>query len=435
MFPSRVFPPPEFGLLALVLVAGGSYACSFSAQATGSVDSSADANANATSAVKVQEQAPPPPSAAPAPPPAPLPAPAPSIQLKQGRLEYRGVINFEYDRAALRDDAETTRTLAEFRKFLQEHPEVSLEIEGHTDSRGSDEYNLDLSERRAASVRDWLVDKGIDGGRLSAVGKGEGDPQVPEPAACRNADQANLAACDETWATNRRVVFEVTEGEETIEEPPPPPPPPPLPVATPVAPAPVEAPVSECPWLFGGHLGALGPRSLVTVAAVTQPGVCWLELGLGVGYGAGRYSASAFGLTAHGHYSSFTIPLRATVWFMEQGHSLVLDLGMGVTHFRMKATAANVYEGSYSYTRNTTPFLTTLGLGYGWRPEGPQPGYRFTALLGGVFYPTTMGASSSGTEGPFAPAGANQLTSALDDRTEDFTDATVFIEAALGLLF
>jgi len=422
-----MFPPPKFGLLALMLAAGGSWACSFSAQATGSVDSGADAHANAASAVKVQEQPAPPPPSAPA-------APPPPIQLKQGRLEYRGVINFEYDRAALRDDTETTRTLAEFRKFLQEHPEVSLEIEGHTDSRGSDEYNLDLSDRRAASVRDWLVANGIDGARLSAVGKGEGDPQLPEPAECRDTEQENVAACEETWAENRRVVFEVTGGEETIEEPPPPPPPP-LPVATPVAPPLVQAPVSECPWLFGGHLGALGPRSLVTVAAVTQPGVCWLELGLGMGYGAGRYSASGFGLTAHGHYSSFTIPLRATVWFMERGHSLVLDLGIGVTHFRMKATAANVYEGSYAYTRNTTPFLTTLGLGYGWRPEGPQPGYRFTALLGGAFYPTTMGDSSSSTEGPFVPAAADQLSNALDERTEDFTDAAVFLEAALGLLF
>jgi len=194
-------------------------------------------------------------------------------------------------------------------------------------------------------------------------------------------------------------------------------------------------PALDCPWLFGGHLGALGPRSLVTVAAVTQPGVCWLELGLGVGYAAGRYSAGAGGLTAHGHTTSFTIPLRATAWFMERGHSLVADLGLGVTHFRMKATAANVYEGSYTYTRNTTPFLSTLALGYGWRPEGAQPGYRFTALVGGVFYPTTMGRSKSDRDGPFAPGTAAQLDSALDERTDDLTDADLFLEVALGLLF
>ncbi|HEU5075162.1 MAG TPA: hypothetical protein VFU02_13320, partial [Polyangiaceae bacterium] len=218
--------------------------------------------------------------------------------------------------------------------------------------------------------------------------------------------------------------------------PPPPPPPPPLPppksqTASLARPASVRA----CPWLFGGHLAALGPRSLVTVAAVAQPGVCWLELGVGVGYAAGRYSAAAADLTAHGHYTSYTIPLRATVWFMDEGHSLVADLGLGFTHFRMKANAANVYEGRYSYTRNTTPFMTTLALGYGWRPEGPQPGYRFTAMLGGVFYPTTMGASHSETEDPFAPGAADQLDNALDDRTEDFTDADLFLEAALGLLF
>lgn len=420
----------HFWLLALVLAPGGPLACSFTAQATGSVESGGEARGEASSEVESRTVAP----ASPAPGTAPAAA-APAIELKQGRLEYRGVINFEYDRATLRDDPETTRTLSEFRKFLQEHPEVSLEIEGHTDSRGSDEYNLDLSDRRAGSVRDWLVQEGIDRGRLTAVGKGEGDPQLAEPEECRSADPGNTPACEETWATNRRVVFEVTGGEDTIEEPPPPPPPPPplLPPKPKVEAAP--APVSDCPWLFGGELGALGPRSLVTVAAVTQPGVCWLELGLGVGYAAGRYSVSAAGLTAHGHTTSFTIPLRATAWFMERGHSLVADLGLGVTHFRMKATAANVYEGSYAYTRNTTPFLSTLALGYGWRPEGPQPGYRFTALVGGVFYPTTMGTSSSDTDGPVAPGAADQLDSALDERTEDFTDADLFLEVALGLLF
>ncbi len=416
----------NFWWLALVLAPGGPLGCSLTAQATGSVQSGGEARGQASSEVSAE-------AAAPAPP---APAAAPAIELKQGRLEYRGVINFEYDRAALREDPETTRTLSEFRNFLQEHPEVSLEIEGHTDSRGSDEYNLDLSDRRAVSVKDWLVERGIDSARLTAVGKGEGDPQLPEPEECRNADQENTAACEETWATNRRVVFEVTGGEETIAEPPPPPPPPP----PPLLPAPkalevVPAPVDGCPWLFGGQLGALGPRSLVTVAAVTQPGVCWLEIGLGVGYAAGRYSASAAGLTAYGHSTSFTIPLRATAWFMERGHSLVADLGLGVTHFRSKATAANVYEGSYTYTRNTTPFLSTLALGYGWRPEASQPGYRFTALVGGVFYPTTMGGSSSDTDGPFAPGTAAELDSALDERTEDFTDADLFLEAALGLLF
>jgi len=397
------------------------------------VNTGGEARAQAASQAEVKPAPPGPVEKAPvAPPPAAEP---PAIQLKQGRLEYRGVINFEYDRAELREDELTSRTLAEFRQFLEKHPEVSLEIEGHTDSRGSEDYNLDLSERRAASLRDWLVNNGIDGERLTAVGKGEGDPQVPESEACRNADTEQLPACEDTWATNRRVVFEVTQGEETIEEPPPPPP---LPAPAPVAPtalAPAPEPLPACPWLFGGHLALPGPNSLVLVAASVQPAVCWLEVSLGMGYGAGRYSASAAGLTARGHTTSFTFPLRATVWFMEQGHSLVGDLGLGVTHFRMKATAANAFDGSYAYERNATPVLSTLALGYGWRPEGPQPGYRFTAMLGGVFHPTTMGDSSSQTDGAFAPATADQLDSALDDRTEDYTDPDLFFEASLGLMF
>lgn len=422
----------EFWFLGALLLTGSSLSgCSVGAHASGSVNTNGEARAQAAS----QAESKPPPGLVETAPVETAPAEPPAIQLKQGRLEYRGVINFEYDRAALRQDAATSQTLAEFRQFLEKHPEVSLEIEGHTDSRGSEDYNLDLSERRALSLRDWLVANGIDGERLTAVGKGEGDPQVPESEACRNADGQELPGCEETWATNRRVVFEVTQGEETIEEPPPPPP---LPAPLPAAPSrvvPAPEPLPACPWLFGGHLALPGPNSLVMVAAAVQPAVCWLEVSVGMGYGAGRYSASAAGLTARGHTTSFTFPLRATVWFMEQGHSLVGDLGLGVTHFRMKATAANAFDGSYAYTRNATPFLSTLALGYGWRPEGPQPGYRFTAMLGGVFHPTSMGDSSSDTDGPFVPAVADQLGNALDDRTEDYTDPNLFFEASLGLMF
>lgn len=411
-------------LTALSVPAG----CSFSAQATGSVNSSGDAEGDASYSAKTE------PPAEETTPPEPSPA-APAIQLKKGRLEYRGVINFEYDKAILREDEATKETMAEFRRFLENHPEVSLEIEGHTDSRGSENYNLDLSERRAYAVRDWLIAQGVSESRLTAVGKGEGEPQTPEPDECHNAEPADTSSCEEVWATNRRVVFEVTGGEETIEEPPPPPPPPPPPKEEPVPPPTEPAPVAECPWLYGGHLNAFGPRSLVMAAAATQPGVCWLELSLGVGYGAGRYSAGAAGLTARGYYNSFSIPLRARAWFMEQGHSLVADLGLGVTHFRMNATAANAAEGRLDYDRHATPFLSTLAIGYGWRPEGPQPGYRFTAMFGGVFHPTTMHGSHTETEPPFAPGAADAVSTALDERTEDFTDPTWFFEASLGLLF
>src|SRR5688500_16123917 len=124
----------EFWFLGTLLLLGSCLGgCSVGAHASGSVHTSGEARADAASQAEK-----------PAPPAAVAPASTaepPAIQLKQGRLEYRGVINFEYDLAALREDAVTSRTLAEFREFLEKHPEVSLEIEGHTDSRGSEDYN------------------------------------------------------------------------------------------------------------------------------------------------------------------------------------------------------------------------------------------------------------------------------------------------------
>jgi OOP family OmpA-OmpF porin len=55
-------------------------------------------------------------------------------------------------------------------------PNARLTVEGHTDARGSAEYNQALSERRANSVRDYLIGAGIDGSRLKAVGIGEARP-------------------------------------------------------------------------------------------------------------------------------------------------------------------------------------------------------------------------------------------------------------------
>jgi OmpA-OmpF porin, OOP family len=83
---------------------------------------------------------------------------------------------FESNRADLKPGV--TRTLYPLVTFLKEHPKRIVSIEGHTDSIGSQSYNLDLSEHRADSVRDFLVAQGIEPARITAVGYGETYPVV-----------------------------------------------------------------------------------------------------------------------------------------------------------------------------------------------------------------------------------------------------------------
>ncbi len=91
-----------------------------------------------------------------------------------GRVATRGIF---FDTGSSRIKPESTPTLAEIGAMLLEHADLAIRIEGHTDSVGEDEYNLDLSRRRAESVRRFLVKQySIDDTRLDAEGLGETKP-------------------------------------------------------------------------------------------------------------------------------------------------------------------------------------------------------------------------------------------------------------------
>jgi outer membrane protein OmpA-like peptidoglycan-associated protein len=81
---------------------------------------------------------------------------------------------FEFDKANLKPGA--TRSLTNVAEFLRENPERQITIEGYTDNVGSDAYNRDLSQRRADSVRDFLIQNGISADRITARGFGEEYP-------------------------------------------------------------------------------------------------------------------------------------------------------------------------------------------------------------------------------------------------------------------
>ena len=83
-------------------------------------------------------------------------------------------IFFDYDKATLRD--ESIPELGRLIDLLKEVPTMKIEISGHTDSRGTDEYNQKLSESRAKSVVAYLIEKGIASKRLQYKGYGESKP-------------------------------------------------------------------------------------------------------------------------------------------------------------------------------------------------------------------------------------------------------------------
>lgn len=85
-------------------------------------------------------------------------------------------IFYDFDKATLRPESKTA--LDEIAQMLRENPNVTIELGAHTDRKGSDEYNIKLSERRAQSVIDYLTEAGISADRLEPKGYGESVPKT-----------------------------------------------------------------------------------------------------------------------------------------------------------------------------------------------------------------------------------------------------------------
>lgn len=94
--------------------------------------------------------------------------------LQDRKFTFNAGVLFDFDKADLRAEAEGA--LDSLVLFLKKYPTTEIGILGHTDNQGSDEYNLDLSERRARAVFDALVSKGIPPERLRSKGFGESRP-------------------------------------------------------------------------------------------------------------------------------------------------------------------------------------------------------------------------------------------------------------------
>lgn len=119
-------------------------------------------------------------------------------------IDLAADVLFEFDKADLLPAAEAT--LQKAAAFVRERSKGIVRIEGHTDSKGDDDYNLRLSRKRAESVRDWFVQKGSVGSvQFSVEGLGEKKPLVPN-AKSDGSDDPNGRQ------KNRRVQIVVRKG-------------------------------------------------------------------------------------------------------------------------------------------------------------------------------------------------------------------------------
>ncbi|MCG7906598.1 MAG: OmpA family protein, partial [Candidatus Thiodiazotropha taylori] len=97
-----------------------------------------------------------------------------ALKTERGMVMTLGDVLFSSGKTDLLPGAMST--IDKLASFLGEYPEKTVLIEGHTDNVGTDEYNLDLSERRALSVKEALVQVGVDASRIDTLGLGESTP-------------------------------------------------------------------------------------------------------------------------------------------------------------------------------------------------------------------------------------------------------------------
>jgi len=105
------------------------------------------------------------------PPPAPAPQPPPAARRK---IETLTGPSFEFDKATL--TAEGRQHVEHAIVIMREQPTLVVVVEGHTDSIGSDAYNMKLSQRRANAVRDYMVKNGVSGSRIKTEAYGKTRP-------------------------------------------------------------------------------------------------------------------------------------------------------------------------------------------------------------------------------------------------------------------
>ena len=117
-----------------------------------------------------------------------------NVAVEEGQesvMNAKDRVYFGFDQYNLTNEA--MEVLQEQARFLVDNPEASVVVEGHTDDRGTRDYNLALGVRRAVSVKNYLIANGVDAGRIRVISYGKERPAV-------------VGANEAAWAQNRRAV-------------------------------------------------------------------------------------------------------------------------------------------------------------------------------------------------------------------------------------
>jgi outer membrane protein OmpA-like peptidoglycan-associated protein len=127
-----------------------------------------------------------------------------AVRLSGDRIEILERVYFDTNRATIKKRSHSV--LEQVASLMKAQPDIRLlRVQGHTDARGDDDHNLDLSQRRATSVKEFLIKRGVEAQRLSARGYGESHPIAENTT-------------DEGRAQNRRVEFHIIERGQPSEK-------------------------------------------------------------------------------------------------------------------------------------------------------------------------------------------------------------------------
>ena len=200
-FPLGMKKPPP--VEAPVAVVAPMHACSDTQDNDADAKTDHPADPGCTAADDDDETDPPPP-----PPVCRTPAPGEAVTLEgcgAGDVIVLRGVNFDFDQSSLTVNAKTI--LDNVAAELTKYPDIKVEVGGHTDAKGSDDYNQKLSDRRAAAVVQYLESKGVGADRMTSVGYGETHPVADNET-------------DDGRELNRRVELKVTAGTATAAGPP-----------------------------------------------------------------------------------------------------------------------------------------------------------------------------------------------------------------------